>query len=134
MTVAYPAGDVGLARDEPTIYTDIRALVDAINAPISKSTYIYAAPLTGATVTILDTQDRAVIEPAGTIAALTVVLPTASAAYDGKVVNICSTQIVTTLTLSATAGTIVGGGTAMAVGVGQDYVCRGSTAKWYRCR
>lgn len=132
MTVAYVTGDVGLARDEPAIITAINTVIDAINAPKSSPNYIYATPLTAATVTILDTQDRAIIEPAGTIAALTVVLPTASAAYDGKVVNICSTQIVTTLTLSATAGTIVGGGTSMAVGVGQNYVCRGSTAKWYR--
>jgi hypothetical protein len=96
-------------------------------------TYIYAAPVTGATVIILDTQDTAVIEPAGTIAALTVQLPTASAAYDGKRVEFSTSQAITALTVTTTAGTVVAGAPAgLTAGQGISYICRGSTAKWYR--
>ena len=99
--------------------------------PIHQTDYVYATPLTGATVVITDTQSSAIIEPSGTIAALTVQLPTAAAAYDGKVVEFSSTQIVTTLTVTATAGTVVNAPAALAVGQGVRYKCIGSSAKWY---
>lgn len=63
------------------------------------------APLTGATLT-LDAQTRQlIVNPAGTIAALTVNLPAASATMvNGHRIGICGTQIVTALTLGAGSG------------------------------
>ena len=64
------------------------------------------APLTGATLTI-DAQTRQlIVNPAGTIAALTVALPAASATtpYDGQRFGLCGTQIVTALTLTGGTG------------------------------
>lgn len=63
------------------------------------------APLTGATLT-LDAQTRQlIVNPAGTIAALTVNLPAASATMvNGQRIGICGTQIVTALTLGGGTG------------------------------
>jgi hypothetical protein len=42
--------------------------------------YAYNAPLTGASITVTNFQRRLILEPAGTIATLTVVLPPVGAA------------------------------------------------------
>lgn len=67
---------------------------------------VVSVPLTGATINI-DAQTRQlIVNPAGTIAALTVNLPAASATtpYTGQRIGICGTQIVTTLTSGAGTG------------------------------
>lgn len=64
------------------------------------------APLTGATINV-DAQTRQLIlNPAGTIATLTVNFPAASSTtpYDGQRIGICGTQIVTALTLGGGTG------------------------------
>lgn len=91
----------------------------------------YAAPLAAATVTIADATTALVLEPAGTIATLTVVLPTTPA--DGKMVSISSTAIVSILTLSGGGSdTIVNAITVFAAAGFARYVYRASTTKWYR--
>lgn len=80
--------------------------------------YQYVAPVTTNSVTILPTSRRLMIDPAGTIAALTVVFPAASALIDNQTIGMCSTQIITTLTTTAGTGlTINGAPTAMLVPV-----------------
>lgn len=66
---------------------------------------IVNVPVTGATITV-DAQTRQlIVNPAGTIAALTVNLPAASASMlNGQRIGICGTQIVTTLTMGAGTG------------------------------
>lgn len=54
------------------------------------------APTTGLTITVLPTTDTLRVKPAGTIAALTVNLPTPFA--DGHYISMLYTQIVTALT------------------------------------
>jgi len=74
--------------------------------------YVYAQPLTGNTLTAIAGQGAFVIDPAGAIAALTVVLP--PGAVDGQVFELSTTQTITALTVNPAAGdTVVGG----AVGV-----------------
>lgn len=68
------------------------------------------APLTGATIAV-DAQTRQlIVNPAGTIAALTVNLPAASSTtpYDGQRIGLCGTQIVTALTMGAGTGNSFG--------------------------
>ena len=65
------------------------------------------APLTGASVTILDQTTNYVINPAGIIAALTVTMP--ANPYDGQIINISATQTVTTLTHNANTGQTLNG-------------------------
>ena len=70
-----------------------------------QSTKTISVPTVGQTVTIAnqDGDIRLIINPAGTLATLTVTMP--SAPRDGQVVEICSSKIVTLLTM--TGGTIL---------------------------
>jgi len=99
----------------------------------------YSAPLTGATVTMTGLQRRLMLEPAGTIAALTVVLPASTALVDNQLMGICTTQIVTSLTVTAGAGTsVLNAPTALLVPVATgaascvEWVYRLTNTSWYR--
>lgn len=98
--------------------------------------YTYSQPATGNTVAMTTPQvterEYAVIEPAGTLATLTITLPACNAAADSHIAGFSSTQIVTALTVGAASGTVVDGAGSLAVGGGNSYICRGSTTKWYR--
>lgn len=73
------------------------------------------APATGATVTMKNTDTDLCINPAGTIATLTVKLPTKP--EPGRKVDVFSTQTVTALTLQdGFAGAISGSPTTIAAG------------------
>lgn len=87
----------------------------------------YSAPLTGASVTIAANTDVLAVDPAGTIAALTIVLPTSPT--DGQEVVIAASQIVIALTLT---GTIIGTLTALAVAGFARFTYSSSAAKWFR--
>jgi hypothetical protein len=89
----------------------------------------YATPLTGATVTCTTRDRKIVLNPAGTIATLTISLPlTAGELYDGQILDITTTQIVTAVTMSG--GTVVGMPAGLSVGFHRlTYI--ESTANWY---
>jgi hypothetical protein len=95
------------------------------NAPLVSNTYTNTAPTTGQTVTIPDNQDTAVLSPAGTIATLTLKLPTCSAVVIGKRAYFVSNQQITALTVTATAGGVLnpGGTPTLAPYVGHVYEC-----------
>lgn len=108
-------------------------------AALGAGPYVYNAPLTGASITLTNLQRRLVLEPAGTIAALTVVTPAASTLIDGQLLGICSTQIVTALTLTEGTGTtMLGKATALAVPATTggascpEWIYRQSNTTWYR--
>lgn len=73
--------------------------------------YQHDTPSTGNTVTIGGAVSQELLEPAGTLATLTVRLP--SSPVDGHVVGISSTQAVTALTLSTTDGSTISGGISL---------------------
>ena len=125
--------DPGLGDHTCAMLAQPNGLVQ-LNYGLQDTAYAYVQPVTTNTVTIADTADYAILDPAGTLAALTVVLPTCSATFDGKVAGFSSTQIVTVLTLSATAGSVAtnSGLTALAAGQAATYVCRGANTTWYR--
>jgi hypothetical protein len=79
-------------------------------AEIDASAYT-TAPVTGGTVTIPGTAARCVINPAGTLAALTVVSPAALSLGANSVqsLDILFTQAITSLTWKAGSGTTFGG-------------------------
>jgi hypothetical protein len=101
-------------------------------ASLGSQNYSYATPTTGATVTVADTSDTAIIDPAGGLSTLTVNLPTCSALYDGKFAQFSSSQVVTTLTVGATAGTVGNAPTSLTAGGGARFMCRGANTTWYR--
>lgn len=99
----------------------------------------YNVPVTGDTITLTNTTRQLIVEPAGTIAALTVVLPAASTLLNGQRIGICGTQIVTTLTITPGSGTTVSNtATAMLVPVATgaascpEWVYYAAGTKWYR--
>ncbi len=71
----------------------------------------YAAPLAASTTQITDNQNSVwlILTPAGTLATATLKLPLVSNVLDRTELLINSTQTITTLTLDANGGSIVGG-------------------------
>lgn len=101
--------------------------------------YQYNAPASAASLTVAAGENQLIIEPAGTIAALTVTLPAATLLVDNQRWGFCSTQIVTTLTLTAGSGTTVSGAPTAAVvpvttggGSCPEWVYRQTNTTWYR--
>lgn len=89
-------------------------------------------PTTGTTVTIAnaDLDIRVLLNPAGTLLALTVGMPTAP--KDGQKVDVCCSQIITGLTLTS-GGTILGAITTLAAVNGfASYIYDLPTTTWYR--
>lgn len=91
-------------------------------------------PLTGASLTLNQPGvGKLFINPAGTIAALTITLPASTLLIDGQTLYINSSQIVTTLTLTAGSGTTLGTATtSLAVNTPIRYVYMKATAVWVK--
>ena len=88
----------------------------------------YATPVAGATVTS-NGASTLIMNPAGTLATLTVVLP--SSPSGGQRFSVVSSTAVTALTVSG--GTIITAAvpTAMVAGVPLRFVYETTTAKWF---
>jgi hypothetical protein len=93
--------------------------------------YVVYAPVTGATITMGAGQQRAIINPAGTIAALTVSLPPTPT--DGQIAGISSTQIVTVLTVQGGTGgaTVTAAPTSFAVDGNYRFIYNASGTTWF---
>lgn len=72
----------------------------------------FATPTTGQTVTVTTGQSWLVVTPAGTLAALTITLPTNRT--DGQIVRVTCSQIITSLTVSGAGTTVTGAPTTLA--------------------
>lgn len=101
--------------------------------------YVYEAPLTGVSITMAATTRSLIIEPAGTIATHTVVLPASTALVDGQAFGLCATQIITALTITPGAGTTVSNtqtATIVPLGTGAaacpEWIYRQANTTWYR--
>ena len=92
------------------------------------------APLTGASITLGDGVGRLLLNPAGTIAAATVLLPSAANLYDGQVLIIASSQTVTTLTITAGSGTTIAATAAATVSadVPIEWIYSAASATWFQ--
>lgn len=110
--VAYaPVGPTALTGYE-TVITDTHGAAGSIpqtmNTPLTAiggGILDVQVPLTGATLTLTPQHRQLIVNPAGTIAALTVNMPAASATMvNGSRIGVCGTQIVTALTLGAGTG------------------------------
>jgi len=106
-------------------YTTVASLRDGRD-------YLISVPTTGGTVTMTTLQSALILNPAGGLSTLTVVLP--PTATDGKTVTIFSTQNVTTLTMSTSNGaTINQPQTSLtANSAAQAWVYSLANTAWYR--
>ena len=96
------------------------------------ASYTYNTPTTGQTVALASGTETAIINPSGTLAALTVTLPSCTSGYDGSIARFGIEQIITALTVNTTSGSVVGAATASTAGQGQAYICRGVLTTWFR--
>lgn len=121
---AYIPADTGLPGGQnPQTVTIPAALMGA--------TAQDAAPLTGASITMGNGVVKLLLDPAGTIAALTVVTAPATALFDGQELQISSSQTVTALTVTAGTGTtIVPTITTVTSSAPVNLVYHAATAKW----
>ena len=121
VTVSAPSGSSGTFSLPATAGGALR---------LSAETLQYSAPVAAATVTVAAATTALVMEPAGTLATLTVALP---AGTEGKQVKIASTQEISALTLTANGGdTIVHAPTTMLIDTVFALIFRASTSKWYK--
>ena len=89
----------------------------------------YAEPLTGASVAM--TRSHLTVKPAGTIAALTILVP--DDPYDGEEVSFNTTQTITALTVDDTAGaTFANAPTTLSAGAFARMKYREADNTWYR--
>lgn len=93
--------------------------------------YIQYSTANSGTITIADTGTNVLLIQEATIATtLTIALP--ATPFDGQEVRISSIGGVTTLTLTTSVGSIIGGLATIGAGGIFGYTYRGSTTKWYR--
>jgi len=103
----------------------------SINASTASGPPRVVVPVTTDTITLTADDTVLYVNPAGTIAALTIKLPPVAGAALGKVVAIGFAQIVTTLTVQDSAAGAVAT-TAGAVGVAHEYRFVNATIGWVR--
>lgn len=97
----------------------------------SDRAYSLQTPGTGFSITISNGVSSLILDPAGTLATGTIVLP--AAPTDGQLVNVSSSQIITALTVSPNSGqSIKNAPTTLTAGGGFKYLYMVSNATWYR--
>lgn len=102
---------------------------------IGNSNVSFQVPITGFSITIAAGVSTLMLDPAGTLATGTIIMPAAPA--DGLIINIGATQTITALTVSANSGqSIKNAPTTLTVSLigaqGYQYIYRLSNTTWYR--
>jgi len=97
-------------------------------ADLSKNIQV---PSTGFSITIGNNVSTQILNPAGTLATGTLTMPAAPA--DGQQVFVCSSQVITALTVSPNTGqTIINAPTSIALGSGFGYIYDLASTTWFR--
>lgn len=102
--------------------------------PLAKvqADYGYVVPTTGTTIQYPNATSEYVLNPAGTLAALTVAFPTNPT--DGQNIIVTATQTITALTLTTIVGTILNAPTTIAAGQSFEYKYLSTQTLWVRKR
>jgi hypothetical protein len=90
------AASTGFSRFDPTTMAPINGPV--FTGRFAQTSYQISSPLTGATVVASATTTLLVLQPAATLAALTVTMP--SSPVDGQIFRVSTSQTITSLTLN----------------------------------
>ncbi len=120
--------------------TPVFSIFNAVNIAADSSITTLAAkastagsfqvPSTGFTITIANNTEFLNLDPAGTLLAGTINLP--AAPIDGQIIEVASTQTVTTLTVSGNGNTIKNAPTTIIAGTGFSYRYHLANTTWYR--
>jgi hypothetical protein len=129
-----PAGEIVVDTDDYSLILQDGMTAGGIarirSAP-GGTGYAYSAPGAGATVTAVAEERRRVIDPAGTLAALTVTLPPSP--LDGDTYELMTSQALTALTVDAPGGASVNGGSSLlTANGGASWLYRAANTTWYR--
>ncbi len=108
----------------------VGATVDQIKTYVNTPVGSYQVPSTGFTITIASGIAFLNLAPAGTLLAGTINMP--AVPVDGQVIEIASTQTITTLTVSGNGSTILNAPTTITAGTGFSYRYRATGTTWYR--
>lgn len=94
--------------------------------------YVYNVPLTGFSITMTVDQSAVSLNPAGTLAAGTIIMPPTT--VDGKIVTIYTTQTITALTLSTSNSATFAPAavTTLAANATVGYVYDKANNQWHR--
>lgn len=97
----------------------------------ARHTIEYVTPVTGFSNTIANTTINYIIEPAGSLASGTLIMP--ASPVNEQVVTIASTQTITTLTHNPNTGqTLKGALTTIAANGNASWIYRSTNSTWYR--
>ena len=129
---AGPPGEIVVNTDDFTLHVQDGSTPGGHQVgALDGNNYAFVQPASGATLTAPAFLGAYVLDPAGTLAALTIVLP--PTANDGQVFEVSTTQAVTALTVGPAAGQSVRGGSVMlTAGGGVSWRYRGADSTWYR--
>jgi len=127
-----PLGEVVVNTDDYTLHVQDGTTAGGHQAGTpAGGNYSYQQPASGATLTAPAYLAAYVIDPAGTLAALTVVTP--PAANDGQLFEVSTTQAIGALTVSPAAGqTVIGGNILLAANGGAGWRYAAANGTWYR--
>ena len=103
-------------------------------SPTYDQDVFYQIPVTGFTITINGGASRYLLDPAGTLATGTIILPGNASTIDGKIISFSSSQIITSLTIQANTGQSLANGmpTTITAGQGYSFIFKNSNSTWYR--
>lgn len=113
------------------LHQKVTTAIDTFAFPIGYTATVKTSPTTGGTVTMAASTQVQIIDPAGTLATLTVQLPPCTLALDGLEVQFKSTKTITALTVTAASGSVAAPPTTLAIGDMQRMHCLGSNTTWY---
>ena len=135
-TRTIPAGPAQTGKETIPADTNIGASgVQSVKIPIASlgGGVQNAAPLTATSITITQGISKLILNPAGTIATLTVVFPASTLLYDGQLLTLVSSQTVTTLTITAGSGTTVNGtNTTLTAAAPLQFMYSTASATWIK--
>ncbi len=108
----------------------LSALSVTTSGTLIDKSYNIAVPVTLGTVTMSANQQRQIINPAGTLAVLTVTLPPTPT--DGQIAGISFAQAITGLTINAPGGaTVVGPPVSAAINSEFQFLYQASSTSWF---
>lgn len=128
--VAITGGTINSTSVGATTPASVKATTLSVSNVIADTSYSYQQPVNLFSITPAAGVGRLILDPAGTLAAGTVIMP--ASPVDGQILVITSSQIVTTLTLSANGGqSILGAVPAIALGGRIECQYRTASTTWF---
>lgn len=123
--------DGGFQDNLLPMFSDTMAVIAALLGGSFVISQSFQAPTSGATLTATSGLGAFIIEPAGTIAALTVVLPPSPT--EGQIFELSTTQTITAISVSGASSETVWGAQQMLVANGgMSWRYRAADTTWYR--